>query len=147
MLGRWVDHLIDQVSDGPSIILVDWKKHWVADLDLGEHSKLDPSTKKPSNVFHPKWQFYFKSGHFELNIFLSLLEMNYMIHEPTANNWHKCKTPETQHAGHWVAGQMTVFFPSALKLMGPTDMERQNNTISDAELLFHSRAPAWNQSH
>ena len=24
-LGRWVDCLIDQVSDGPSIILIDWK--------------------------------------------------------------------------------------------------------------------------
>jgi hypothetical protein len=23
MLGHWVDHLIDQVSDGPSIILID----------------------------------------------------------------------------------------------------------------------------
>ena len=24
-LGRWVDRLIDQASDGPSIILIDWK--------------------------------------------------------------------------------------------------------------------------
>ena len=24
-LGRWADHLINQVSDGPSIILIDWK--------------------------------------------------------------------------------------------------------------------------
>ena len=43
MLGHWVDHLIDQASDGQSIILIDWKYNralqWVAGLDLG-HSKL-----------------------------------------------------------------------------------------------------------
>ena len=35
MLGRWVDCLIDQASDGPSIVLID-KKKWVAGLDLGD---------------------------------------------------------------------------------------------------------------
>ena len=33
-LGRWVVRLIVQVSDGPSIILIDWKKQWIAGLDL-----------------------------------------------------------------------------------------------------------------
>ena len=32
--------LIDQASDGLSIILIDWKKEWVAGLDFKAHSKL-----------------------------------------------------------------------------------------------------------
>ena len=39
MLGCWVDCLIDQATDGPSDILIDEKKQWVAGLDL-KHSKL-----------------------------------------------------------------------------------------------------------
>ena len=39
-LGCWVDPLINQASDGLSIILIGWKiKQWVAGLTLG-HSKL-----------------------------------------------------------------------------------------------------------
>ena len=39
MLGRWVDGLIDQASDSPSIILKIENKNWVAGLELG-HWKL-----------------------------------------------------------------------------------------------------------
>ena len=42
MLGRWVDRLIDQASDGPSTYYFDRLKikQWVAGLDLGHSNSL-----------------------------------------------------------------------------------------------------------